>query len=259
MAVYKIKANSHDASRYECVSSTALRVLMLVHTSKSSRYLAIASCLAGLNGCASDGGVGELAAMGAILGSAGMGMDTGAMIAVATVATGALVVASASSGDPTTSTVSAAPSPVTAASTTSPSVSTNALATAPAVASIPVSPPQLEHCYVYLSSNGYEKNPDVLSPVFRDAQANSSAHSLVTLTKKFAQKVSAQQPGVWHDFEYKPEQCTPSVGVCSAAAQPLLGPNQSVLLRCFASPAEANDALAADKVADPTATTISMN
>lgn len=53
---------------------------MLATISKSVRSMAIASCLASLGGCSTEGGVGELAAMGMLVGGAASG-DTGLMIA----------------------------------------------------------------------------------------------------------------------------------------------------------------------------------
>ena len=139
-------------------------------------------------------------------------------------------------------------------------------APAPAVAAVapqpvaakPAAPARLEYCYQYLTSNDFEKHPDVLSPVFRDPAAGASAQSLVSTMQGFNRKVSQQQPGIWHDFDYKPQQCSAAAGVCFAAAQPLFGPKQAITLRCFASSEEAESARSADQTADPGATTIAM-
>ncbi len=53
---------------------------MLANISKSVRSMAIASCFTGLSGCASDGAVGELAAMGMLVGGAASG-DSGLLMA----------------------------------------------------------------------------------------------------------------------------------------------------------------------------------
>ena len=53
---------------------------MLANISKSARSMAIAYCFAGISGCSTEGAVGELAAMGMLVGGAASG-DTGLMIA----------------------------------------------------------------------------------------------------------------------------------------------------------------------------------
>jgi hypothetical protein len=122
------RSNSHDACRYKYVSLIILGILMFGHVSKSARCLAIASCFAGISGCASDGGLGELAAMGALVGGSAVGMDTGTMIAVATVATGALVVASASSDAPATGASTAPAIPISTNGTPTAVASTTVVA-----------------------------------------------------------------------------------------------------------------------------------
>lgn len=102
---------------------------MLVHISKSARYLAIASCVAGLSGCAYDGGIGDLATLGAIGGSMMPGVDSGTVAALGAVAAGSMIVVPLLSNDsetgaspssssvaiPTTPGASAAAPPATAA------------------------------------------------------------------------------------------------------------------------------------------------
>jgi membrane-associated protease RseP (regulator of RpoE activity) len=91
---------------------------MLVDVSKSVRFLAAAYCFAGVSGCASDGGAGELAVVGLVIGAASM--DSGALLGAAAVGTGLMVAASMSGGDDVkTNTTPSAPSaavvpPVTA-------------------------------------------------------------------------------------------------------------------------------------------------
>ena len=70
---------------------------MLVHISKSARYLAVASCFSGIGGCASDGGAGELAVVGLVVGAASM--DSGTLLTAAAVGTGLMFAASMSGGD----------------------------------------------------------------------------------------------------------------------------------------------------------------
>ena len=136
-------------------------------------------------------------------------------------------------------------------------------ATSPVVATaapspIVTAPARLEYCYLYLTSSDYHKDPDVLSPVFRDASVNTSAQQQMAAMKAFAGKVNRQQSGVWQDFAYNAAQCNTSSGVCFAAAKPVFGPAQSIMLRCFASAAEADMKRSADETADPTATTIAV-
>lgn len=120
----------------------------------------------------------------------------------------------------------------------------------------PLSPPSLAFCYHYVTNNGYKTNPDVLSSIFEDKTVNASAKNLFSELKLFSQKVAAQQPGVWHELNYRLENCAPSVGVCHASAQPLFGDNQAIMLRCFSSELEAKAARSYDQKEDPTATTI---
>lgn len=90
---------------------------MLVNLSMSARYFAIASCFAGISGCASDGGIGDLATLGAIGGSMMPGVDSGTVMALGAVAAGSMVVAPLLSDDSSTATV---PSPAVAAPTMTP-------------------------------------------------------------------------------------------------------------------------------------------
>ena len=132
-------------------------------------------------------------------------------------------------------------------------------AAASTVASVqPVAAASREFCYQYLTSSDYDKNPDVLSPVFKDPNVNTSPQQQMTVLKRFADQVSRQQPGVWHPFSYKATQCNTGTGVCFAAAKPVFGPAQSIMLRCFASADEAQTKRSEDELADPTATTIAM-
>ena len=70
---------------------------MLVHISKSARCLSIAFCFSGIGGCASDGGAGELAVVGLVIGAASM--DSGALLGAAAVGTGLMLAASMSGDD----------------------------------------------------------------------------------------------------------------------------------------------------------------
>lgn len=96
---------------------------MLIDISKSARYFAIACCFSGINGCASDGGLGELATMGAIAGSMMPGVDSGTVAALGTVAVATMVVVPVISDDSETD-----PSP---SSPSSPSVAPEILAPVP--------------------------------------------------------------------------------------------------------------------------------
>lgn len=67
-------------------------IQMLVDILKSARYFVIACCLLGITGCASDGGVGELATMGALGTSMIPGMNSGVSNVLGTVAVTSMVV-----------------------------------------------------------------------------------------------------------------------------------------------------------------------
>ena len=129
---------------------------------------------------------------------------------------------------------------------------------APAASPVAAATARLEFCYLYLTSSDYHKDPDVLSPVFRDTSVNTSVQQQMAAMKNFAAKVNRQQPGIWQDFAYNAAQCNTGSGVCFAAVKPVFGPAQSIMLRCFASSAEADMKRSADETADPTATTLAM-
>lgn len=116
---------------------------MLIHISKSVRYLAIASYFAGISGCASDGGLGELATLGALGGSMIPGVDSGTVMALGAVAAGSMVVVPLLSDDSNRSSPSSAPSPTVAAPTMTPGVPV-ALATANTTAGTPIQGSTLE-------------------------------------------------------------------------------------------------------------------
>jgi C-terminal processing protease CtpA/Prc len=80
---------------------------MTGHPTKSACYLALAFSMLGLSGCASDGGLGELAVLAAVV--APIPGDASALLTTAAVAGGAVALASASSAD---STPGAVPVPV---------------------------------------------------------------------------------------------------------------------------------------------------
>lgn len=101
---------------------------MLEHVSKSARFLTIATCLAYLNGCASDGGLSELAAMGMLVGGAATG-NTGLATAGVAGYAGVMLVAPLLSEDSETKV------------STTPVVPTTTNGTQPAVASTTVVAP----------------------------------------------------------------------------------------------------------------------
>lgn len=103
---------------------------MLEHVSKSARFLAVATCLTYLNGCASDGGASELAAMGLLLGGAATG-NTGLATAGVAGYAGIMLAAPLLSDDSETEV-----STVPAVSTT-----TNGTQTAVASTTVSVAPP----------------------------------------------------------------------------------------------------------------------
>lgn len=87
---------------------------MFASVSKSVRNLAMVSFFSGVSGCASDGGLGELAALGLLAGGVASG-DTGILIAGVTAAAGIMIVApllaedSKADATPSVSSASAAP------------------------------------------------------------------------------------------------------------------------------------------------------
>ena len=98
---------------------------MLSYVSKSTRCLAIVTVFSGVDGCTSDGGLGELATLGALGGAMVPGMDSGTVAALGAVAVGSMVVVPLVSDasdegsstppavQPTNSAASATPSPAT--------------------------------------------------------------------------------------------------------------------------------------------------
>jgi len=94
---------------------------MFVCVSKSARCLAIVSCFSGIGGCASDGGAGELAVVGLVVGAASM--DSGALLGAAAAGTGLMLAASMSGDDDAkTGVPPSAPSLADAAPTMTPGV-----------------------------------------------------------------------------------------------------------------------------------------
>lgn len=99
---------------------------MLSYVSKSTRCLAIATVFSGLGGCASDGGLGELATIGALGGSMIPGVDSGTVTALGAVAVGSMVVVPlvSDAADEGSSTPPAVPPTNSAAGATSSAVTT---------------------------------------------------------------------------------------------------------------------------------------
>lgn len=379
-AMYKVLANSHDADRYEYVSVIFLGILMLGRVSKSARYLAIATCIAGLNGCSSDGGLGELATLAALGGSMVPGMDSGTVMALGTVAAGTMVVAPLLSDDSSRSAstapavpattndtqTSVAPTTVTVAAppvsqstlgveveTLSTSMGTavglkpaegalviattkggtgdkgglkaldvivevsgqvvadtaslqaivgkmrtgykapvrvwrghafkdltvevaargatlvaeaqpprqDAVKSAPSSTAIApvVATPRIEFCYVRMAQWGNGSHPNVYSEVFQDPHVSETPQSMIAVTRRYAETVSAQQPGIWSNFDYLPNQCVPSAGDCYAAINSWFTTNQAVHLFCRYSRADAEAELAGEKRLYTTATTINIH
>ena len=165
---------------------------MLVHISKSAHYLAIASCFSGIGGCASDGGVGELAVVGLVVGAASM--DSGTLLAAAAVGTGLMFAASMSGDDD-------------AKTATSPSALSPAAATpaAPSLAVAPIPEPakpasNTNYCYAYLTVG--EERGSTCSPVVEINDTDRTGSVFQTRLNSYVEKVKQSQPGIWGDFEY---------------------------------------------------------
>lgn len=171
---------------------------MQAYNPNSLGYLAIAMCTLCVSGCASDGGVGELAVVGLVIGAASM--DSGTLMAAAAVGTGLMVAASISGTDEAKT-----PPP----STVSPAV---AVAVAPAslVAPQPVSSPiaepakptggRLSYCYAYLTVG--ETAGSTCSPVVELNDSDGTGSVFQTRVDTYVAKVKQSQPGIWGDFEY---------------------------------------------------------
>lgn len=171
---------------------------MLVHVSKSARYLAVLSCFSGIGGCASDGGAGELAVVGLVVGAASM--DSGTLLAAAAVGTGLMFAASMSGDDDAkTATPPSALSPA-AATAAAPS-----LAVAPQPVRAPIPEPaksasNTNYCYAYLTVG--EERGSTCSPVVEINDTDRTGSVFQTRLNSYVEKVKQSQPGIWGDFEY---------------------------------------------------------
>ncbi len=102
---------------------------MVGYPTKSARYLVLVLSMLGISGCASDGGVGDLATLATIGASMAPGVDANTVMALGTVAAGSMVVAPLLSADTQTG---ASPSSSSAAIPTAagqPSIALQALVT----------------------------------------------------------------------------------------------------------------------------------
>ena len=171
---------------------------MLVYVSKSARYLAIASCFSGIGGCASDGGVGELAVVGLVVGAASM--DSGTLLAAAAVGTGLMFAASMSGDDDAkTATPPSALSPAAA----TPAAPSLAVASQPVRAPIPepaTPASNTNYCYAYLTVG--EERGSTCSPVIEINDTDRTGSVFQTRLNSYVEKVKQSQPGIWGDFEY---------------------------------------------------------
>lgn len=172
---------------------------MLVYVSKSVRCLTIASCFAGLNGCASDGGASELAALGLLAGGVASG-DTGILIAGVTAAAGIMIVAPilADGSEPTITPGS--PSPAVAAPVATPAVVATPLAVQQPIAAPAKPQSTLNYCYAYLTVG--EERGSTCSPVIEINDTDRTGSAFQTRLNSYVEKVKQSQPGVWGDFEY---------------------------------------------------------
>lgn len=172
---------------------------MLVYTSKSARGLAIASFFSGISGCASDGGVGELAVVGLVVGAASM--DSGALMAAAAVGTGVIIAASMSGDDEAKAdNPPYAVSPTVAASPAPASVIATSLPVQTQTAKPAVLASTLNYCYAYLTVG--EERGSTCSPVVEIDDADRTGSAFQTRLNGYVEKVKQSQPGVWGDFEY---------------------------------------------------------
>jgi len=171
---------------------------MLEHVSKSARYLTLSTCLSGLSGCASDGGLGEMVVVGGIIAAASG--DTGTMLALGAAAAGSVVVASALSDDPAPNTPPTASQPAGAAPIAyTPALAPTAPVQAPAVQPA-IAASTVNYCYAYLSVK--DQRGSTCSPVAVLNDTDSSGAIFQTRLNSYVDKVKQAQPGIWGDFEY---------------------------------------------------------
>lgn len=167
---------------------------MLVHVSKSARCLSIAFCFSGIGGCASDGGAGELAVVGLVVGAASM--DSGALLGAAAVGTGLMLAASMSGDDNAkTGAPPSAPSPTVAAP-----IAPASIGVAPQPAKTPVAESTTNYCYAYLTVG--EERGSTCSPVVEINDTDRTGSVFQARLNSYVEKVKQSQPGIWGDFEY---------------------------------------------------------
>ena len=172
---------------------------MLVHISKSARYLVMTSCFSSISGCSSDGGLSELAAMGMLVGGAATG-DSGLAVAGVVGYMGVMIVAPILADGSEPETTPTYPSPAVAAPTvTASSVATPVAVQAP-IAAQPKPESTLNYCYAYLTVG--EERGSTCSPVVEINDTDRTGSVFQTRLDSYVEKVKQSQPGIWGDFEY---------------------------------------------------------
>ena len=171
---------------------------MLVHVSKSARCLTIASCFAGINGCASDGGASELAAMGMLVGGAATG-DSSLAVAGVVGYVGVMIVAPILADGSEPEITPTYPSTAVAAST-----ATGSSVPAPLAVQTPVAiklkpESSVNYCYAYLTVG---ERGSTCSPVVEINDEDKTGTVFQTRLNGYVDKVKQSQPGVWGEFEY---------------------------------------------------------
>lgn len=171
---------------------------MLVHVSRSARCLAIASCFASINGCASDGGASELAAMGMLVGGAATG-DSGLAVAGVVGYVGVMIVAPILADGSEPETTPTYPSTAVAAPTATGSSVPAPLAVQTPVAIKPKPESSVNYCYAYLTVG---ERGSTCSPVVEINDEDKTGTVFQTRLNGYVDKVKQSQPGIWGDFEY---------------------------------------------------------
>lgn len=171
---------------------------MLVYTSKSARGFAIASFFSGISGCASDGGLSELAAMGMLVGGAATG-DSGLAVAGVAGYVGVMLVAPILADGSEPNTTPTYTSPAAAPTATASSVATHVTVQAP-IAIPPKPESTLNYCYAYLTVG--EERGSTCSPVVEIDDTDRTGSAFQTRLNGYVEKVKQSQPGVWGDFKY---------------------------------------------------------
>ena len=210
---------------------------MLVHVSKSVRCLSIAFCFSGIGGCASDGGVGELAVVGLVVGAASM--DSGTLLAAAAVGTGLMFAASMSGDDDAkTGAPPSALSPAVAAPMAPASVAAVPQPVKTPIAESTKPTSTTNYCYAYLTVG--EERGSTCSPVIEINDTDRTGSVFQTRLNSYVEKVKQSQPGIWGDFEYSDTIKMQNAFIYQMKPKTNDAAKQDVGLICYVSRADAD-------------------